>query len=61
MITQVLPCPYCDGMDIVRHGTTPEGKQRYRCRECLQGRGRTLLLEYAYQAKQALGNLTPRD
>src|SRR4029077_20401272 len=33
--------------DIVRHGTTPEGKQRYRCRECPE-RGRTFLLEYAY-------------
>src|SRR3989442_14809973 len=48
MITQVLHCPYCHGTDIVRHGTTPEGKQRYRCRACLQGRGRTFLLEYAY-------------
>ena len=47
-MTQVLHCPYCDGMDIVRHGTTPEGKQRYRCRECVQGRGRTFLLEYVY-------------
>ena len=34
MITQVLHCPYCQGIDIVRHGTTLEGKQRYRCREC---------------------------
>ena len=32
MITQVLHCPYCHGTDIVRHGTTSEGKQRYRCR-----------------------------
>jgi len=32
----------------VRHGTTLEGKQRYRCRECLLGRGRTFLLEYTY-------------
>jgi transposase-like protein len=48
MITQVLHCPYCQGSDIVRHGTTPEGKQRYRCRECLLRRGRTFLLEYAY-------------
>ena len=32
----------------VRHGTTSEGKQRYRCRECLLGRGRTFLLEYTY-------------
>lgn len=48
MMTQVLHCPYCQGTDIVRHGTSPEGKQRYRCRECLQGRGRTFLLDYAY-------------
>ena len=34
MITQVLHCPYCQGTDIVRHGTTSEGKQRYRCRAC---------------------------
>ena len=27
MMTQVLHCPYCQGTDIVRHGTTPEGKQ----------------------------------
>jgi len=33
MITLVLHCPYCDGVDIVRHGTSPQGKQRYRCRE----------------------------
>ena len=48
MITQVLHCPYCEGTDIVRHGTSPEGKQRYRCRACLEGRGRTFLLEYTY-------------
>ena len=47
MMTQVLHCPYCHGTDIVRHGATPEGKQRYRCRTCPE-RGRTLLLAYAY-------------
>ena len=48
MIPQVLHCPYGHGTDIVRHGTSPEGKQRYRCRQGLEGRGRTFLLEYAY-------------
>ena len=47
MITQVVHCPYCQGTDIVRHGTPPEGKQRYRCRAC-PDHGRTFLLEYAY-------------
>ena len=48
MITHVLHCPYCQGTDIVRHGTTSEGKQRYRCRTCRRGRGRTFLLTYTY-------------
>ena len=47
MITQVVHCPHCQGTDIVRHGTTPEGKQRYRCRAC-PDRGRTFFLEYTY-------------
>jgi len=48
MITQVLHCPYCQEADIVKHGLSPEGKQRYRCRTCHEGRGRTFLLEYSY-------------
>jgi len=47
-ITQVLHCPYCQGTDIVRRGTSSEGKQRYRCRACRCGRGRTFLLDYTY-------------
>jgi transposase-like protein len=48
MIIQVLHCPHCQGTDIVQHGKSPEGKQRYRCRECREGWGRTFLLEYSY-------------
>ena len=48
MIIQVLHCPHCQGSDSVRHGLSPEGTQRYRCRTCLEGRGRTFLLDYAY-------------
>ena len=48
MIIQVLHCPYCQGIDIVKHGLSPEGKQRYRCRTCREGRGRTFLLDYSY-------------
>ena len=53
MITQVLHCPYCHGTDSVHHGTTSEGQQRYRCRECLLGRGRTFLLEYTYAGQSS--------
>jgi insertion element IS1 protein InsB len=48
MIIQVLHCPYCHEIDIVKHGLSPEGEQRYRCRTCLEGRGRTFLLDYSY-------------
>ena len=47
MIIQVLHCPYCQGIDIIKHGLSPEGTQRSRCRPCLEGRGRTFLLDYA--------------
>ena len=53
MIIQVLHCPYCHGTDIVRHGLSPEGKQRYRCHACLEGRGRTFLLDYTYPGQSA--------
>ena len=44
MILQLLHCPHCQGTDIVRHGKTRQGKQRYRCRE-QRCAGRTFLLE----------------
>jgi transposase-like protein len=47
MITHVLHCPHCHGTDIVRHGKTPQGKQRYRCRET-SCPGGTFLLDYSY-------------
>ena len=47
MILQALHCPNCQGTDIVRHGKTRQGKQRYCCREhCCAGR--TFLLDYSY-------------
>jgi len=52
MIMQVLHCPHCQGTDIIRHGTTRQGKQRYRCQEnsC---KGRTFLLDYTYAGYSA--------
>jgi transposase-like protein len=47
MIIQVLHCPHCQSTDMVRYGNTRQGKQRYRCRECREGRGRTFLLDYS--------------
>jgi transposase-like protein len=53
MMTHVLHCPYCQGTDMVKHGMSPEGKQRYRCRACLEGRGRTFLLASSYAGQSS--------
>ena len=47
MLFQILDCPNCHGTDIVKHGKSPEGKQRYKCRENVCN-GRTFILDYAY-------------
>jgi transposase-like protein len=47
MVSQVLHCPSCQGIAIVRHGKTPQGKQRYRCRQ-RPDRGHTFLFDYSY-------------
>ncbi len=44
MMTRVLYGSSCQGSDIVRPGTTPEGEQR--CSACRLGRWHTLLLDY---------------
>jgi transposase-like protein len=52
MIMQVLHCPNCQGTDIIRHGKTRQGKQRYRCQETLCNGG-TFLLDYSYAGHSA--------
>ena len=32
---------------------TRQGKQRYRCRQCLEGHGRTFFLEYSYAGQSS--------
>src|SRR5262245_58373727 len=52
MILQVLHCPNCQGTNVIRHGTTRQGKQRYRCQETLC-KGATFLLDYTYAGHSA--------
>jgi insertion element IS1 protein InsB len=47
MIMQALHCPNCQGTNIIRHGKTRQGKQRYCCQEALCNGG-TFLLDYTY-------------
>ena len=52
MILQVLHCPNCQGPNVIRHGTTRQGKQRYRCQETLC-QGGTCLLDDTYAGHSA--------
>jgi transposase-like protein len=50
MIMQALHCPNCQGTNIIRHGKTRQGKQRYCCQEALCNGG-TFLLDYTYPGR----------
>ena len=47
MVLEPVHCPDCDGTQVIKHGKTPEGKQRYRCqdRECKRS---TFIRDYSY-------------
>lgn len=34
MVTTTVHCPHCGSEEIVRNGRSPNGKQKYRCKEC---------------------------
>ncbi len=48
MVLEPIHCPDCDGIDVIKHGTTSAGKQRYRCQnpECSRS---SFIREYSYQ------------
>jgi transposase-like protein len=33
-ITQTLTCPHCHNENLVKYGHAPDGRQRYRCKNC---------------------------
>ena len=41
-------CPSCNRTNIVKHGKSTEGKQRYKCRNLDCSRS-TFILQYSYQ------------
>jgi len=47
MVLEPIYCPTCDGIAVIKHGTTPDGKQRYRCQDTECSRG-TFILQYTY-------------
>jgi transposase-like protein len=48
MILEPLCCPKCHTTDVVKHGKSAEGKQRYRCRNAECSRA-SFILNYRYR------------
>ena len=48
MQAETITCPQCGLSHITKHGTTRQGKQRYRCQSC--GKSFLFLLSYTYRA-----------
>ncbi len=48
MVLEPVVCPSCGSSDVVKHGQSREGKQRYKCRnsECSRC---TFIQAYAYR------------
>ena len=49
MVLEPIHCPDCDGIEVIKHGKTPDGKQRYFCQTSACTR-RTFILQYTYAA-----------
>jgi insertion element IS1 protein InsB len=43
--TKEITCPSCSARSIIKHGTTPAGKQRYLCKRCR----RQFVIHYTYR------------
>ncbi len=61
MVLEPVLCPTCMSSDVVKHGQSSEGKQRYKCRnsECSRC---TFIRDYAYrgylpQVKQQIADM----
>jgi insertion element IS1 protein InsB len=50
MVLEPVPCPSCQSTNVYRHGTSAEGKSRYRCLnpDCQRS---TFILNYSYQGR----------
>ena len=48
MVLEPVLCPACQGADVVKHGQSAAGKQRYKCRnpECSRS---TFIQQYSYR------------
>lgn len=49
MATVKVHCPVCQSDQVIKHGVSDEGKQRYQCKNIHCSKN-TFLLDYSYSA-----------
>lgn len=47
MAVEIVQCPHCQSREVVKYGTTSNGKGRYRCQQS-DACGRTFIHHYTY-------------
>ena len=52
MVLKPIYCPDCRSSDVVKHGRSAAGKQRYCCRNCACSR-RSFILNFSYRGRLA--------
>jgi transposase-like protein len=50
MVLEPIHCPDCQSIDVVKHGRTAAGKQRYCCRNSACAR-RSFILQFSYRGR----------
>jgi transposase-like protein len=56
MILEPIHCPRCNEIEVIKHGKTAQGKQRYRCQQMECERG-TFICDYSYAGYSLPWNL----
>lgn len=61
MVLEPIHCPDCYSIDVVKHGRSSAGKQRYCCRNAACS-GRSFILNFSYwgrlsEVKQQISNM----
>ena len=52
MVLEPICCPDCRSSDVVKHGRSAAGKQRYCCRNCACSR-QSFILNFSYRGRLA--------
>lgn len=50
MVLIPVKCPVCNGVDVIKHGTTSNGKQRFACK-ALDCEGKTFIQDYSEKGR----------